>query len=111
MQNKNDKLKQKIFYDQNSEIQEVCSLIRDDEVSRCARTVFTRAEKNVDRKISSAVIYDIIMIQTGKKSYKSIKNILNRMKKYGICRGCEGGFSQIINRPCDVKKYLLKMGL
>ena len=116
MKRKN-KTEQTIFYydkgkcDRAGEIYEVCKLIRDNDVKICASILFELADKAEGRKLARVDVLKYIMFHTGKKTPSAVKSVLRRMQKYGICQGCDGGFSQIVGEPNKVKKFLFEMGL
>ncbi len=93
--------------DKSGEIEEICRLIPDKDVKLCAPYIFELANKSPDRKLSTVDVLRLIMRITGKYRRPTLNSILERMKGYGICVGCELGFSLIVNEPNAVKKALL----
>jgi hypothetical protein len=97
--------------DRATEIDEVCRLIPDFDVRLCAQRLFVLADETSDRKLSTVDVMRLVMILTGKNRRSALNSMLERMKTYRICMGCELGHSLIINKPKDVKQFLLEMGL
>ena len=94
-------------FDQVCDIMDVCNLIWDADIRRCIPRLLRLANKKKDRKISRAEALDIIMIATGRYNSGTLENILKRMRKYEIYKGCEAGFSLMIRRPYEIKNFLL----
>jgi len=93
--------------DRATEIDEVCRLIPNSDVRLCARHVFELADKRSDRKLSKVDVLRLIQFWTGKNRRPTLNSILEGMKMYRICVGCECGHSLIINEPSVVKEFLL----
>ena len=65
------------------------------------------ANTKKDRKISRVEALDIIMITTGQRNMGTLENILKRMRKYEIYKGCEAGYSLLIRKHHEIKKFLI----
>ena len=95
--------------DEVVEIEDICCLIPNSDISLCARRVFELAGRSFDRKFSTVTVLQLIQFLTGKSRRSALNNILEGMKRYGICIGCECGHSMIINKPSAVKEFLLSV--
>lgn len=93
--------------DQVCDIKDVCIFIRDADIRRCVPRLLKLANTKKDRKISRTEALDIIMITTGQRNMRPLENILKRMRKYEIYKGCEAGFSLLIRKPHEIKKFLI----